>query len=490
MPQQDIKTLKDFDFENKRVFMRVDFNAPLHNQVIQDSRRIEKALPSIEFIMEQGGKIVLASHLGRPKGRRDLRLSLKPAAEYLSQKKNLEVFFVEDCDSPLTKKLLKGLKKGQVILLENLRFHKGEETLDLNFAKEFSRWTDIYINEAFGISHREHTSISLLPELIEEKGLGLQFEKEIEKLRPILTQELKRPFCVVLGGSKLKDKIPLMESLIDSADEFLIGGLMAYTFLKAKGFDVGQTYVEEPSLNLARNLIERLEGRNKKLFLPYDFKGDFNGGLNTTQDLSRSQSLENSSSNKPNSKLKDSKNLQDRFFNLKETLDNSQGSKDSLLRAENKLNSLQDKDSLLRAENKLNSSQDLEKSQELKENSSEEKFSSWDLEKFPRSAVAYDIGLESLKQFQDRIQKAGSIFWNGPMGFFEKKEYAWGSLGVAQALAENKKAYRVVGGGHSALAVRDFENEIDHISTGGGASLAYLQDKTLIGLKKLYTSKR
>ena len=418
MPQQDLKTLKNFDFENKRVFMRVDFNVPLHNQVIQDNCRIERAFPSIEFIMEQEGKIVLASHLGRPKGKKDLRFSLKPVAEYLSQKKNLEVFFVEDCDSPLTKKLLKGLKKDQVILLENLRFHKGEETLDLNFAKKFSRWTDVYINEAFGISHREHTSISLLPELIEEKGLGLQFEKEIEKLCPILTQELKRPFCVVLGGSKVKDKIPLMESLIDSADEFLIGGLIAYTFLKAKGFDVGQTYVEGQSLNLARNLIERLKGRDKKLFLPYDFKG----GLNTTQGLSRSQSLE--------------------------------------------------------------------KSQELKESSSEEKCSSWDLEKFPRSAVAYDIGLESLKQFQDRIQKAGSIFWNGPMGFFEKKEYAGGSLGVAQVIAENKKAYCVVGGGHSALAVKDFENEIDHISTGGGASLAYLKDKTLIGLKKLYTPKR
>ena len=396
MPQQKLKTLKDFNFENKQVFMRVDFNVPLHNQIIQDSYRIEKAFPSVEFIMERGGKIVLASHLGRPKGKKDLEFSLNPVGEYLSEKKNLEVFFVEECQSPLTRKLLKGLKKGQVILLENLRFDKGEEALDINFAKELAHWTDIYINEAFGISHREHASISLLPELVAEKGLGLQFEKEIEKLQPILTQDLRKPFLVILGGSKLKDKIPLMESLIDSADEFLIGGLMAFTFLSAQGFEVGQTFVEKECLRLARDFIERLELRGKKIFLPCDFKGDFKGDFKSN-------------------------------------------------------------------------------------------LSSWNLRGFPSSAVAYDIGLESLNQFQDRIQKAGSVFWNGPMGFFEKKEYAGGTLGLAQALAENKKAYRVVGGGHSALAVRGFENEIDHISTGGGASLAYLQDKTLIGLKKLYS---
>lgn len=413
MPQQKLKTLKDFDFENKRVFMRVDFNVPLHNQAVQDSRRIDKALPSIEWIMERGGKIVLASHLGRPQGKRDLKLSLNPAAEYLSGKKNLEVFFVEEYGGLLTQKLLKGLKKGQVILLENLRFHKGEEALDPHFAKELAGGMDIYINEAFGISHREHASIVLLPELIAEKGLGLQFEKEIEMLNLFLSGELKKPFCVVLGGSKIKDKIPLMDSLIDQADEFLIGGLTACAFLKAKGFHIGQTPLEEQSFKQAQSLIERLEGRGKKIFLPVDFKGE----LNTSVLLSQKKPSFRQSPSFP-------------------------GKRESI---------------------------------------------TWTLEKFPSSAVAYDIGEKSLKLFQDRIKKAGAVFWNGPMGFFEEEDYASGTLGLAQALVKNKTAYRVAGGGHSALAVRDFESEIDHISTGGGASLAYLQDKTLIGLKKLYS---
>ena len=435
MSQQKLKTLKDFDFKNKQVFMRVDFNVPIHNQVIQDSSRIEKTFPSIEFIMEQGGKIVLASHLGRPEGKRNLECSLNSVAEYLSEKKNLEVFFIENYDSPLIQKLLKGLNKGQVILLENLRFHPGEESLDLNLAKELSRWTDIYINEAFGISHRDHTSISLLPELVDEKGIGLQFEKEIQMLSPILTHELKKPFCVVLGGSKLKDKIPLIDSLIDQADEFLIGGLMAYTFLKAKGFKLGQNFIEKKCLNLAHDLIERLEIRNKKLFLPYDFKGEINASLS------------------------------------------SQGKSASPHPA-------------IKSQDKSASPHPATKSQGLSQSSlsqSEKFVSSWNLETFPSSAVAYDIGEKSLNQFQERVKKAGSVFWNGPMGYFEKKEYMGGTLGLAQALAQNKTAYRVVGGGHSALAVRDFENEIDHISTGGGASLAYLKGKTLIGIKKLYS---
>ena len=460
MPQQKLKTLKDIYFENKKVFMRVDFNVPLHNQVIQDSYRIEKAFPSIEFIMEQGGKIVLASHLGRPKGKKDLKLSLSPVAEYLSGKKNLEVFFVEECHSPLTKKLLKGLKKGQVILLENLRFHEGEEALDLNFAKDLSSWADIYINEAFGISHRDHTSISLLPELITEKGLGLQFEKEIEMLNPILTQDLKKPFCVILGGSKLKDKIPLIESLIDPADEFLIGGLMAYTFLKAKGFKVGQTFVEEECLSLARDLIDRLELREKKLLLPFDFKGDLEKNPPSSTSSSSASHLSKSLSSSASSLLPS---------NLSSS-------------SQREPSSPQKQESPPSYSSSDNPSSLLDPLSSLQESSA-----SWNLETFPPSAIAYDIGLKSLKQFQDRIQKAGSIFWNGPMGFFEKKEYAGSTLALAQALAKNKEAYRVVGGGHSALAVREFETEIDHISTGGGASLAYLQDKSLIGIKKLYS---
>ena len=392
MRNKKLKTLKDFNFKDKNVFVRLDFNAPIQNQIIQDSYRIEKSMPTIEFILEQGGRPVLASHLGQPKGQKNLHLSLQPVAEYLSQEKKLEVLFVEEPDSPLPKKLLKGLKKPQVILLENLRFHKGEEGLDKNFAKSLSSYTDIYINEAFGISHRNHTSISLLPELVSEKGIGFQFEKEIQMLNPMLNQNLGKPFCVILGGSKLKDKIPLMSALINQADEFLIGGLMAYTFLKGKGLCIGKTLAEKQYSGLARDFMDRLKLRGKRLYLPIDFKGELNHQIKN-----------------------------------------------------------------------------------------------WRLEDFSPSAIAYDIGSESIEVFQERIQKASSIFWNGPMGFFENKDYSSGTSAIAQAIAKNKKAYRIVGGGHSALAVRKFEKEIDHISTGGGASLCYLQGTELIGLQKLYT---
>ena len=390
MRQFKLKTLRDFDFKDKNVFMRVDFNVPLQDKKIRDSYRIEKAFPSIQFILEQGGRLLLGSHLGRPKGITDPQLSLKPVAKYLSEVKQLEVFFIEEPDSLLPKKLLKGLKNPQVILLENLRFHEGEENLDRNFAKLLASYTDIYVNEGFGISHRDNSSVTLLPELIPNKALGFQFEKELEKLDLILNKQIQAPFCVILGGSKLKDKIPLMESLIDQADEFLIGGLMAYTFLKAQGKSVGQTPVEEEFLSQIREFMERLETRGKKIFLPVDFIVEDNKEIKTTA-----------------------------------------------------------------------------------------------LSRFSKTDIGRDIGPKTQKIFHERIQKAHSIFWNGPLGLFEKEEFSKGTQSTAQAIVQNKQAYRVVGGGHSALAMRGFENEIDHVSTGGGASLCYLQGQGLPGLKNL-----
>ena len=390
MRKFELKTLKDFDFKNKNVFMRVDFNVPIKDQKIIDAYRIEKAFPSIQFVMEKGGRLVLASHLGRPKGQADAQFSLKPIAAYLSEVENLEVFFVEEPDSLLPKKLLKGLKDSQVILLENLRFHEGEENLDKNFAKRLASYTDIYVNEGFGISHRDHTSISLLPELVSQKALGFQFEREREKLDVILDNKIEKPFCVVLGGSKLTDKIPLMESLLDQADEFLIGGLMSYTFLKAQGKPVGQTSIEGKFLSRIRKFIERLEGRDKKIFLPVDFVIEDKGQIKTV-----------------------------------------------------------------------------------------------DGAVFPKSGIGRDIGPKSRQIFHERIQRSHSLFWNGPLGLFEREEFSKGTRAVAQSIAQNKQAYRVIGGGHSALAVRDFEQEVDHVSTGGGASLFYLQGEGLPGLKSL-----
>lgn len=392
MKKLKLKFLKDFDFKDKNVFMRVDFNVPLQGKKIMDSHRIEKTLPSIRFILEKGGRLLLASHLGRPKGKKDIQLSLKPVAEYLSKVKKLEVLFVEEPDSEAPKRLFPGLKNHQVILLENLRFHPGEESQDKHFAKHLASYTDIYINEGFGISHREHSSVTLLPQEISHKGLGLQFETEIEKLDIIRSHKAKKPFLVILGGSKLKDKIPLMESLIDQTDEFLIGGLMAYTFLKAIGKSVGNTFVEQGFLSKVSLFIDRLKGRGKKIFLPVDHIIEQKGKLEI-----------------------------------------------------------------------LNTDQ------------------------LPRGTVGLDIGPATLKLFQKRIKKAQSIFWNGPMGFFEREEFCSGTQGLAKAIAEQKQAYRLVGGGHSALAVKDFEQDIDHVSTGGGASLLYLQGNSLPGLKSLLT---
>ena len=386
----NIKCLKDLDFKDKNVFMRLDFNVPMQGKKIIDSYRIEKTLPSIFFVLEHGGRLLLASHLGRPGGKKNPSLSLEPVAEYLSKTHGLEIFFVEEPDSEAPKLLLPGLKKPQAILLENLRFHPGEEGLDPHFAKHLAGLADIYINEGFGISHRNHTSLSLLPPLVPQKALGLQMEMEMEKLDIIKNRKIKSPFLVILGGSKLRDKIPLMESLMDTADEFLIGGLMAYTFLKAMGKSVGETFVQKNCLSSAAHFIDRLQLRGKRLFLPVDHIVERKGKVEV-----------------------------------------------------------------------------------------------WEKEDLPEGAKARDIGPETLRLFQKRIPIAKSLFWNGPMGFFEKKEFSSGTYGLAQAISKHKGAYRVVGGGHSALAVRDFEPDLDHVSTGGGASLSYLQGDILPGLKSL-----
>ena len=392
MKNLNIKTLKDFDFKDKNVFMRVDFNVPLSRKKIMDSYRIEKTFSSIQFILEKGGRLLLASHLGRPQGKTEPKLSLAPVAKYLSKVKNLEVFFVQEPDSEAPRRLFPGMHNHQVILLENLRFHPGEENLDKSFAKHLASYTDIYINEAFGISHRKHTSLTLLPQEIQQKALGLQMETEIEKLDRIKSQKIKKPFVVILGGGKLKDKIPLMESLIDQTDEFLIGGLMAYTFLKAEGLSTGATPLESSCLSQIALFIDRLKERGKKIFLPIDHIIEHKGETATASN-------------------------------------------------------------------------------------------------FPPEGVGRDIGPATVKLFQERISQAQSLFWNGPLGFFENKNFARGTEEIALSIAKNKKAYRVVGGGHSALAVKNFEKDIDHVSTGGGASLSYLQGDVLPGLKSLQTEK-
>ena len=391
MKNQKIKLLEDFDFKDKNVFMRVDFNVPIQEGKIIDYRRIEKTIPSIQFILDRGGRLLLASHLGRPGGKKIPSLSLNPVAEYLSQAHNLEVFFVEEPDSLAPKVLFSGLKDRQLILLENLRFHPGEEGKDKHFSQRLASYTDIYINEGFSISHRHHTSLTLLPESLPQKGIGLQFEEEIRHLSQLKEGKAQRPFLVILGGSKIKDKIPLMSSLLDFADEFLAGGLIACTFLKAMGKDMGKTPIPSGFLSQTRNFLERIEGRNKKIFFPLD---------HLVQSPKRFEIC----------------SVEDRL---------------------------------------------------------------------PPGSIVKDIGPATMRLFKERIGKAKSIFWNGPMGFFEKELFHQGTFEVALALADQKSAFRIVGGGHSATAVMDFEKDLDHVSTGGGSALSYLQGKELAGLKSL-----
>lgn len=392
MPQTQLQSLKDFDLKNKNVLMRVDFSVPLKEGQILDPYRIDQVMPSLQYILEQKGKLVVISHLGRPKGKMVPELSLRSVAEFITEKYGLEVLFVEDLESDTLNTLTPQLKKNQFILLENLRFHLGEEANDKMFAKHLASHADIYINEGFSISHRNHASIVSVPELVAQRGLGFQFQKEMKELDNIRLNKVKKPFFVFLGGSKVEDKIPLLEHMMDYTDEFFIGGMIAYTFLKAQDIPVGDCYVQRDYFFQIREFIERAQERNKKIWLPIDHM--VIQGENVTQ---------------------------------------TQGPS------------------------------------------------------IPPSYKAMDIGEKTQKLFCQELKRASSLFWNGPMGFFEKKEFSQGTQKLAQAIAEHQSAYRVIGGGHSASAVSEYRDSIDHISTGGGASLSYLKGATLPGVQSLLT---
>ena len=392
MMTDQIQFLEDIDFKDKRVFMRVDFNVPLSGNKVVDSYRIDASIPSIKYILEQGGHLVLGSHLGRPEGKPVPKLSLKPIAEYLNENHNLEVVFLEEVDSEAPLVLLPQLKNNQVVLLENLRFHPGELDRDPNLAKQISEYIDVYINEGFSISHRNHMSTTLLPQMVACRGGGFLLQKELEELDQIRLLS-EQPLFVFLGGSKAKDKIPLLDSLMDRADAFFIGGLLAYTFLKARGTPVGYSYVDTSSLHKAEDFMERLEKRGKQLYLPIDHV--------VAKDLI----------------------------------------------------------------------------------SKEARVTEHDV--IDEGYQGLDIGPRTIKLFSEKLLACKSLFWNGPMGKFEQEEFRKGTTQLAEAIASHKQAYRVVGGGHSAMAVRDFSKDIDHISTGGGASLNYLQNNLLPGLESL-----
>ncbi|MFV3409997.1 phosphoglycerate kinase [Bdellovibrio bacteriovorus] len=391
-----IKTVRDFELAGKVVFLRLDLNVPMENGKITDENRITASLPTIKYCMEQGAKLVMASHLGRPKTKDDTEFSLEPVAKRLQDLLNAEVILVEEPDSDAPKHLLPSLKPNQLILLENVRFEEGETKDSIEFAQKIANYCDVYINDAFGASHRAHATIHALPSVMKDKGIGFLIEKEITMLDSLL-QNPKRPYIAVMGGAKVSDKIAVIERLMDVVDGFIVGGAMAYTFLKAQGLPVGKSLVENDKLKYAKEMIERIEARNKTILLPVDHVAT--KGITDTAHAHVTNDVA-----------------------------------------------------------------------------------------IAEDELGVDIGPKSIKNFSAALREAGTIFWNGPMGIFENPAFAKGTFGVAAAIAESN-AVKIVGGGDSAAAAEasGFAGKMTHISTGGGASLEYLQGDKLPGLEILRT---
>lgn len=394
-----IRTVRDLALEGKTVFLRLDLNVPLDGTRITDETRLRASLPTIQYIMDKGAKIVMASHLGRPKSAGDKKYSLEPVAQRLTELLGAEVLLVEDPGAEAVKGLLVGLKKNQLILLENVRFEEGETEDSQEFAQTLASYSQVYVNDAFGASHRAHATIHALPLMMTEKGVGFLIEKEIAMMDQLLDNP-KRPYLAVMGGAKVSDKIAVIEKLMNVVDGFIIGGAMAYTFLKARGLPVGKSLVEEDKVRYAKEMMDRIEARNKTLLLPIDHvvTGDIKDtkGMRTTPGVGINE-----------------------------------------------------------------------------------------------GELGVDIGPKTLVQFEVALKEAGTVFWNGPMGVFETPEFARGTFGVAKAIAESK-AVKIVGGGDSAAAAEasGYAEQMTHISTGGGASLEYLQGDKLPGLEALKAPKR
>ncbi len=394
----DIRTIKDLDVKGKRVFVRVDFNVPLNeSKVITDDTRIRAAVPTINYLMEQGAKVILASHLGRPKGQVNEKYSLAPVAEKLGQILGKNVFFAKDCIGDEAQKVVSGLSGGDVALLENLRFHPEEEKNEAGFVKELAALADVYVNDAFGTAHRAHASTAGVAGQL-PGAAGFLMEKEVEYLGKALTNPVK-PFMAIIGGAKVSDKIGVIENLLDKVDTLVIGGGMANTFLKAEGFKMGKSLVEEDKVKLAKETLDKASAKGVKVLLP--------------NDLVVAESV----------------------------------SPDSPHRIVAR-------------------------------------------DQIPESWAAVDIGPESARLFADEVRKANTIVWNGPMGVFEMEPFAKGTEAVAKGVAESDGT-SIVGGGDSVAAVKKMgvAEKVSHISTGGGASLEFLEGKELPGIKALENQK-
>ena len=393
-----VKSIDDIALSGKRVFVRVDFNVPLDaDGSITDDTRINAALPTIEKLHAQGAKIILASHLGRPKGKRVESMSLAPVASLLSDKLSLPVLFLNDCVGPDVENALQDMQDGQIALLEHLRFHNGETENNPDFARSLASLADVFVNDAFGTAHRAHASTFGVAELLPEKVSGYLIAKELEFLGE-KTSSPDRPFAVILGGAKVSDKIMVIDSLLDKADVIIIGGAMAYTFALAKGIKVGESLSEPDKVDLARSALEKAEEKGVRFLLPVDTLGtnalDF--GAKT---------------------LGDTKVFEG----------------------------------------------DIE--------------DGWE---------GVDIGPKTTEMYAREVAQAKSVLWNGPMGVFEIADSSKGTFAIAKAVAEGD-GISIIGGGDSVKAINQsgFSDQVTFMSTGGGASLEFLEGKSLPGVSVL-----
>jgi phosphoglycerate kinase len=386
------KCIKDVDIKNKRVLIRVDFNVPLDGDLnITDDNRIRAAIPTIEYAINNGARIILMSHLGRPKGEDKKKTSLTPVAHRLTELLKRTVKKPDDCIGPEVTDIANKMKPGDIVLLENLRFHNEEEKNDPGFAKELSKLGDIFINDAFGTCHRAHASTEGITHYLESVA-GFLVQKEIEYFEKV-TRSPERPFVLILGGAKVSDKIPLIENMLKKVDVILIGGAMAYTFLYAKRVKIGSSRYEPEVLDLARTILDK--AGNVELVLPKDHI----------------------------------------------TCDSFDNPKSIITTAD---------------------------------------------ENIKEGYLGIDIGPKTVELFLSKIKMAGTILWNGPMGVFERDDFAEGTKRIALGIADSH-AISVVGGGDSAAAAKKFgvEERLSHVSTGGGASLEYLEGKILPGIAAL-----
>jgi 3-phosphoglycerate kinase len=391
-------TVEQLNFKDKKVLIRCDFNIPLdENQQITDDRRIQASLPTIKKVLEDGGSAILMSHLGRPKGERKPEMSLKPVADRLSELLGKTVVLAPDCIGEETQKIKSSLQNGDVLLLENLRYHKEETKNDETFAKQLAEGADIYVNDAFGTAHRAHASTAGVTKFFEQAAGGYLIEKELQYLGNAV-EDPARPMVAILGGAKISGKIDVIKTLFDKVDTLIIGGGMAYTFYKSKGYEVGTSLLEEDKVALAGEILKEAKEKNINLIIPVDVvvADDFDNNANT--------------------KIVD-------------------------------------------------------------------------IDKIPADYMGMDIGTKTADLFSETIKSAKTIIWNGPVGVFEMANFSNGTRRIAEAIAEATAngAISVIGGGDSAAAISkfDMDEQFTHISTGGGASLEFLEGKVLPGIDAL-----